>query len=158
MNSQEAIKAIKKLIFGDEEIPAAKVDMSKDYKLSDGTMANITAMEVGGTVMIGETVAPDGNYTLEDGTELTVMAGMISEIKPKVEMEAPKPIEPEPKVEARFSSLENLVKSQNNIIKEMFKLIENMSEVEVVKPIEPKKNWDDLSSLEKFRTARKNIK
>ena len=62
-----------------EPIPAK---MATDYKTLDGqTVLSISDLVVGGDVMIGETAAPDGEYTLDNNTIVQVAAGKITEVK-----------------------------------------------------------------------------
>lgn len=62
-----------------DPIPAK---MSTEYKTADGqTVLSISALEVGGDVMVGETAAPDGTHTLEDGTVIVTVGGKITEVK-----------------------------------------------------------------------------
>jgi spore coat protein CotH len=77
--------------------------------LKDGTIVEVTALEVGGIVTIENVPAPTGEHELSDGTMIVLGEnGAIVEIKPmteEVEIEATMP-----KVEdmgAKFSSLEN---------------------------------------------------
>jgi hypothetical protein len=77
--------------------------------LKDGTVIEVTALEVGGIVTIEGVPAPVGEHTLSDGTVVVLGEnGAIMEIKPMVEE---MPIEATmPKVEdmsAKFSTLEN---------------------------------------------------
>jgi spore coat protein CotH len=76
--------------------------------LKDGTIVEVTALEVGGIVTIEGVPAPVGQHELSDGTVIVLGEnGAIMEIMPKVEE---MPIEATmPKVEdmgAKFSSLE----------------------------------------------------
>jgi spore coat protein CotH len=76
--------------------------------LKDGTIVDVTALEVGGIVTIEGVPAPVGQHELSDGTMIVLGEnGAIMEIMPKVEE---MPIEATmPKVEdmgAKFSSLE----------------------------------------------------
>lgn len=77
--------------------------------LKDGTVVEVTALEVGGIVTIQGVPAPVGEHTLSDGTVIVLGEnGAIMEIMPMTEE---MPIEATmPKVEdmgAKFSSLEN---------------------------------------------------
>jgi len=77
--------------------------------LKDGTIVEVTALEVGGIVTIEGVPAPVGQHELSDGTVIVLGEnGAIMEIMPMVEE---MPIEATmPKVEdmgAKFSSLEN---------------------------------------------------
>jgi spore coat protein CotH len=77
--------------------------------LMDGTVIEVTSLEVGGIVTIEGVPAPVGEHTLSDGTVVVLGEnGAIMEIKPMIEE---MPIEATmPKVEdmsAKFSTLEN---------------------------------------------------
>lgn len=68
-----------------EEAPAEDPQKFVEANLADGTVVNIEpAVELGATVMIvteeGETQAPDGSHTLEDGTVITTEGGVIIEV------------------------------------------------------------------------------
>lgn len=81
--------------------------------LKDGTIVEVTALEVGGIVTIEGVPAPVGEHELSDGTYIIVGEnGAIMEIKKEVEE---MPIEEMPIVEdmgAKFSSLENSTKEK----------------------------------------------
>ena len=74
-----------KVFLGLAEMP------SPAYTLADGTPIECSALEVGGTVMIGGAPAPAGDYTLSDGQTLSVDAsGVITALNAlPAEMEAP---------------------------------------------------------------------
>jgi hypothetical protein len=58
---------------------------SPTYTLADGTPIEASALEVGGSVMIGGAAAPAGDYTLSDGQTLTVdESGIITAVNPAV--------------------------------------------------------------------------
>jgi len=63
----------------------------KDAKLQDGTIVSAEAFEPGQELMIideagNKTPAPDGEHTLEDGTEVYVVGGLIDRVE-KLETE-----------------------------------------------------------------------
>lgn len=93
MNAKNTIAEIKKLLgFSvDEPAPDPKPqDMGgTKYKLADGSEVSIDKLEVGGTVMVGDAAAPDGEHTLEDGTVITTAAGVISEVRKPEPVEEP---------------------------------------------------------------------
>lgn len=73
-----------KVFLGLEEEP------SPAYTLADGTPIEVSALEVGGTVIVGDAPAPAGEHTLSDGTVIVVdELGVITELKPV--MAAPEP-------------------------------------------------------------------
>lgn len=67
--------------------------MTKEFakaKLTDGTEVSYEALEVGMVMNLiapdgAESAAPDGEYTLEDGTVIVVEAGVIASVTPKEE-------------------------------------------------------------------------
>jgi hypothetical protein len=84
MDVKEALDKIKKLVFNAEPvIPPAPVALATDYTLADGTVVSIDKLEAGGIVTIAGVVAPDGDLTLEDGTIITILSGVISVVTPK---------------------------------------------------------------------------
>lgn len=63
----------------DASAPAAPA--TTDYKTQDGAVLSIDKLEVGGVVMVDGNAANPGEYTLEDGTVITVGDnGVISEV------------------------------------------------------------------------------
>ena len=52
-----------------------------DYPLADGTVLHIPKLEIGGAVTISGQPAPDSEYVLADGTNITVVGGVITEIE-----------------------------------------------------------------------------
>jgi len=61
------LKTIKLLLGMAEEVPA-----SPSYTLEDGTPIEVSALEVGGSVVVGDAPAPVGDHKLSDGTIITV--------------------------------------------------------------------------------------
>lgn len=174
MTAKEAIEKIRKMLFADApeqvvEPPVAEPKvMFAEYKLKDGSLVNIDALQVGGQITINEAPAPDGEYELEDGTKLSVSGGLISEIEkgeePAAAPDAVNPLEEQMgKVLGKFSAqddrikkLNDTIEKQNATIKEMFSLLETVANTSVQKPIETaKKSWDEMTPLEQFR-AQKN--
>jgi len=110
MNAQEAILKIKAL-FEDNVAPVeveaevapiveeTKVEMA-EYSLMDGTKVEISALEIGGTVLLADgTPAPAGEHQLMDGTEIQLDEnGIIVEISAKTEDATS---EPDTEVEAK---------------------------------------------------------
>lgn len=110
MNAQEAILKIKAL-FEDNVAPVeveaevapiveeTKVEMA-EYSLMDGTKVEISALEVGGTVLLADgTPAPAGEHQLMDGTGIQLDEnGIIIEISAKEEDAIP---EEDTEVEAK---------------------------------------------------------
>lgn len=66
------------------------VNMATEYTLKDGTKCMIDKVEPGGIVLVNEAPAPAGEMELEDGSVIVVgEAGVITEVKPKMEAPAP---------------------------------------------------------------------
>ena len=114
MKATEILQKLKEqfaeLVAQPTQTPVAMVSAT----LEDGTVVEVTALEVGGIVTIEGVPAPTGEHKLNDGTVIVVGEnGAIMEIKPYVEE---MPIEATmPKVEdmgAKFSSLENSTKEK----------------------------------------------
>jgi hypothetical protein len=108
MKATEILQKLKEqfaeLVAQPTQTPVAMVSAT----LEDGTVVEVTALEVGGIVTIEGVPAPVGEHKLSDGTVIVVGEnGAIMEIMPYVEE---MPIEAKmPKVEdmgAKFSSLE----------------------------------------------------
>ena len=71
------LKTIKILLGMSEDLP-----VSPAYTLADGTPIEVSALEVGGTVVVGDMPAPAGEHELSDGTKITTdIAGIITDIK-----------------------------------------------------------------------------
>lgn len=74
--------------------PAATENPKNEITLKDGTIARYEGdLAMGGELYVvtseGETIAPDGNYEMEDGTVITVAGGTISAVMPPAESAAP---------------------------------------------------------------------
>lgn len=86
MEIKERLLQIKALLFGAEPAPApapepAPAPAVTDYKLKDGSVVSIDKLEVGGIVTVNSEPAADGEYVLEDGTNISVSGGVISELE-----------------------------------------------------------------------------
>lgn len=169
-NSKDIITGIKKLLFG-EEMPTTPVEpapvapaeekMEKEYTLEDGvTIVSIDKLEVGGMVTLSGAPAPDAVHTLQDGTKVTTLAGIITEVKPvEVLTEEPKAAEEvaykvPAEMAARIEKLEAALAKQSEAFSKLFPLIEKMAEVEVEVPAETQKSWEEMTSLERFRATK----
>lgn len=193
MNAQEAILKIKALF--DDNVtpleaaapmvaPVEKVKMA-EYSLMDGTMVEISALEVGGEVkMTDGTPAPQGEHILADGTSIQVdELGVIIEIaSPKEDIveeipsEGMTPSIPTAPVAAIANLEAQLAEANNKIVglevkvkagfAQVAELIEALSIQPTADPIQKPNNFNAYIStndikherLEKYRNAILNKK
>lgn len=170
------------LKFSGEEIvvaPVAPIEVKlTDVPLKDGTVLQVDKMEVGGTANIvtpeGVAPAPDAEYVAEDGTVITVMGGLITEIATATE-EAPE-AEVAPVVAGINSQLEAVVKRLNDIdarfsaqtlelnetkkglgiaLSSVEKLTSQPVAISLEKQKPSSKNFEEMTELEKFREFKK---
>ena len=88
MNSKEALKQIKNLLFS-EQVEELSQEVEVEFAqgvLADGTIVSFDKLEAGGKLSVvtedGEVPAPVGEHELEDGTIVVVVEeGLISEVK-----------------------------------------------------------------------------
>ncbi len=188
MKASEAILKIKALFEDMPEEPKkeepkkeeeVKVEM-KEYQLKDGAKIMISALEVGGSVQMEDgSPAPDGEHELADGQMIVVEGGVIKEIKQpeaeekvEIEVEAKKKIE---EMESAFNATISQLKEENqklhselaqikdkmkNGFTEVIALIETMSKVPQVDPVQKPQSFKYASSndmkiekLSKYREA-----
>jgi hypothetical protein len=191
MNAQEAILKIKAL-FEDNVAPVeveaevspmveeTKVEMA-EYSLMDGTKVEISALEIGGTVLLADgTPAPAGEHQLMDGTQIQLDEnGIIVEIssatedatsEPDTEVEATK--EEDKKMqemaeqfEAKFAELveakiaaEKRVEELESKIKQGFAqvadLIEALSNTPTVDPIQRPNSFASFTTTKDMKESR----
>ena len=192
MNAQEAILKIKALFEDNaapvEEVKAeetpiveeTKVEMA-EYSLMDGTKVEISALEVGGTVLLADgTPAPAGEHQLMDGTGIQLDEnGIIIEISAKEEDAVPeedteveatkqedkKMQEMQEQFEAKFAELieakiaaEKRVEELESKIKQGFAqvadLIEALSNTPSADPIQKPNNFASLTTSKDMKEAR----
>ena len=120
--------------FSDMEEGAGQAPSYTEVPLVDGTVVKVTALEVGGEVIVvtpeGEIPAPEGEHQLADGTVIvTVKEGgksVIKEIKPAEDMKKETPTQ-----DAQFAAIkEEFAAFKNEVLEENKKL---KSEVEGLK-------------------------
>lgn len=166
----EKLAEIKKIVFNQEAPapltePIVPVEAAKDYPLADGTILTIDKLEVGGSVLVGAEPAADGSYQLEDGTSLSVLSGVIAEVKTKEAEEATEMKEVVSGLNQAFTShksesekeigqLKETVKKQQEKIEAMFSFIEEIAEKGIEKPLEQEVDFDSLTPLQKFRALK----
>ena len=140
-----------------------------EVKTTDGLILNFETLEVGVEVFIidenGSTPAPDGTYTFEDGTSISIVEGKIETITiPEEPVEGEPETETEPEEEMKSPDTElvariEALEKENLEIKEMLtKIAENLEKInfkqELKKEIEPKQV--ELSKTPKFLENTKN--
>ena len=142
--------------------------MATDYKTLDGqTVLSISDLVVGGDVMIGETAAPDGEYTLDNNTIVQVAAGKIVELSSPVEDTMPEEMKKMQdtitKMSSQIAALETALTTQkqnfsasiaNN--KDLMELVVELSEKSIVAPVEKVVDYSKLTPLQKFRLSKQN--
>ena len=175
MNLNEAIEKLSGLVskFNAEPTTETK-ETFVDAKLMDGTIIRYESLEVGMPLLVideagNELPAPDGEHELEDGTKVTVEAGIITEVASKEE-EAPEeeeaPIEqPMAAVETvskedfetlknevadlktkfeEFSTINETLSADNiamkEIVKETFSIVEKLANVPTENPVSVRSN------------------
>ncbi len=191
MNAQEAILKIKALFEDNvapvEEVKAeetkveeTKVEMA-EYSLMDGTKVEISALEIGGTVLLADgTPAPAGEHTLMDGTEIqldengiiTEISAKEEEVLPVVDTEVEAKKEEDKKMqemaeqfEAKFAELveakiaaEKRVEELESKIKQGFAqvadLIEALSNTPAVDPIQKPNSFATFTTTKDMKETR----
>ena len=162
------------------ELPATKVETKlEDVALIDGTMLSVDKMEVGAMASFvgadGMSMPAEGTYELADGTMVTCVAGLITEIMPKeVETEATqaKPLEDEMKaILSRLEALEKVYSTkQTSLEAELtetkkglsvaLSAIDAMDKNSVALNLEAntktEKNYNELTPLELFKLRKQN--
>lgn len=152
MNAQEKLKQIRKMLFGEEKTFA-------EATLKDGTVIKWEGELAEGVAVMaitadGEVPAPDGNHQLEDGTIVTTVGGLVTEIEAPQSEDFAAKIKP---FEDRIASMENSLKellevatksneSFEAVKKENSELTKKLTETEKV-------NGVILETLEKFSKA-----
>ena len=131
--------------------PKKEDKMMGEGKLKDGTMITYDELEVGKSIMVvtdqGTNPAPDGTHELENGTKVTTVNGLITEIVP-VAVEAA--VEEEvvvstddttqedmgkklkelmDAINAKMSAIEKEISNQQETNKQMFELIEKIGDL-----------------------------
>ena len=118
MNLNEAIEKLSGLVSKFNAEPTTEQTFI-DAKLMDGTIIRYESLEVGMPLLVideagNELPAPDGEHELEDGTKVTVEAGIITEVASKEE-EAPE-VEEAP-IEQPMAAVESVTKEDFEALK-----------------------------------------
>lgn len=185
MTAKEILENIKKALFEGEPAPAPVAPVVAEpaiHKLSDGTDIMISALEVGGDVMIAGAPAPAGTYTLEDLSSIVVGEdAKIAEIVPAPAVDPAAPELPEDmnaKFEARiaalelgsqefaaaynetsagyksaFEAFETKIAGQNEIIGQLVQLCEQLTALPTAEVPEPRK----VSSFSRVETGKSKL-
>jgi len=142
-----------RVLLGLETMPVAEVKkeekMMGEGKLKDGTMITYDELEVGYPIMVvtdqGTNPAPDGIHELENGTKVTTVNGLITEIVP-VAIAAEEEVvvstddttqedmgkklkELMDAINAKMSAIEKEISNQQETNKQMFELIEKIGDL-----------------------------
>jgi hypothetical protein len=149
-----------------EQTPEVKM---KEAKTVDGLVfAYDGELTIGTAIMdiTSGTASPvmDGEYTMEDGNIVTIASGVVAEIASKAE-EAPElpevveselkyPKEMDTKMSAMQVSLESQISSLKKQVVLLNKVVNEILNTPIQNETKVSKNWDELSSLEKFRLTK----
>lgn len=181
MNAKETLKQVRTLLGFEEE----KSISFETAMLKDGTIVKWEGeLSVGTIVMVetaeGDISAPNATHELEDGTLVTTLDGIVTEIV-KPEMEAPEveiSVEAEEfatvshfnevveslesKISALTASIESLVaervahkEAMSKVVELVEKVIDLPSEEPTKKPHAPSKTETQFENLKKFANALK---
>jgi hypothetical protein len=148
-----------------EQTPEVKM---KEAKTVDGLVfAYDGELTIGTAIMdiTSGTASPvmDGEYTMEDGNIVTIASGVVAEIASKAEEapELPEVVAPElkmPDMKTQMSNMQVSLESQISSLKKQVVLLNKVVNEILNTPIQNEtkvsKNWDELSSLEKFRLTK----
>jgi len=148
-----------------EQTPEVKL---KEAKTVDGLVFAYDGELVIGTAIMditSGTPSPvmDGEYTMEDGNIVTIASGVVAEIASKAEEapELPEVVAPElkmPDMKTQMSNMQVSLESQISSLKKQVVLLNKVVNEILNTPIQNEtkvtKNWEELSSLEKFRLTK----
>jgi hypothetical protein len=149
-----------------EQTPEVKM---KEAKTVDGLVFAYDGELVIGTAIMditSGTASPvmDGEYTMEDGNVVKILSGVVAEIESKKveEVEAPEVVESELKypkeMDTKMSAMQVSLESQISSLKKQVVLLNKVVNEILNTPIQNEtkvsKNWEELSSLEKFRLTK----
>lgn len=184
MLSQKTIDDLKSALlkFG-IEIPVKKIEAPivklEDVVLKDGSMLMVDKLEVGAKAELmgadGIPVPAEGSFEAEDGSLIVAVAGLITDITPKVAEEAPvEPAAPSEEMTAilnRLDAIEKTYKANTTTLETQLSetkkglvialsAIETINTASVAVNLEsqkaPKKAVSEMSELELFREFKRN--
>jgi len=159
--------------FGAEPVAVAQEEPIKmaEIKLVDGNVVSVEGeFVVGAKIYLvtpeGLVVAPNGEHTAEDGTVVTVMDGVITEIEAKeevkeIEAEKPEQMGEVDKLKTEMSamakelaSLKSEFAKQTETVKLTLSAINKIVETPVTEPIEAKVDFSSLTPYQKHKLAK----
>lgn len=180
MDYKAKLDLIRKFVFGEQQPapPAPPAEPAKletqELKTTDGKVLTVDKLEVGGNVLLEGAAAPDGEYMLDNGGKLSVVGGLISELELEPKPAEP-PATPESDTMAKFAAEVSALRSEFNSHKEAFAatkselqsqkeafgnlltVVEALAQAPVASPAQaPRKQWHEMSALEKFRASKQN--
>jgi hypothetical protein len=160
--AKELFAAVKDEKFEDAA-PAGQAPSYTEVPLEDGTILKVSALEVGGEVILvspeGEVPAPEGEHKLADGSVLVVKKegekAVIAEIKPAAEMKKDTPsteatfaaieekfaalkaeaLENNKALKAELEAVKLKLSKANSLIKQTVEVVEAFSSVPTAQPI-----------------------
>lgn len=140
------------------------------YKLQDGTEVGISTLVEGGNLIVAGVPATEGEYTLEDGTKLTVDAnGVILKVEVAgVEVDAPMQMSKEDfaavvseKVDAVKADFNTQIEAQNKtiadqkeVIKQLFEIVEKLGGEPSDNPPAPRKKVQSFGMTSDMRDSK----
>lgn len=137
------------------EEPKKEEKMMGEGKLKDGTMVTYDELEVGYPLMVvteqGTNPAPDGTHEMQDGTKVSTVNGLITEIIPALPVAPAAPAETQAgtmpqedmgkklkelmdAINAKMSAIETEISKQQETNKQMFELIEKIGDLPTSEP------------------------
>lgn len=140
-----------------------------EVKLVDGNVVSVEGeFVVGAKIFLvtpeGLVPAPNGEHTAEDGTVVTVMDGVVTEIEAKEEVETPEMTEEMGEIKklktemasmlAELNSLKSEFAKQNETAKLTLSAINTIIETPVSEPIEAKVDFSSLTAYQKHKLAK----
>lgn len=175
MTVTEGLEKIKVLLGVVPAVPAPAPEpeqkLTEDIKTIDGQVLTVDKREVGANVLIAGVAAPDAEYTLEDGTVLTVVGGLVAEIASKAEvapeLEPPAPMDMSAfKAEFEsfkadfgshkeaFAAVQTELASSKEAFAALLQVVEAISNSSVQAPTQAPQSFIEMTPLQKFRATK----
>lgn len=154
------IRALLQVVAADATPGAPPVAPAPAVTLKDGTPVTIDKMEVGGSILINGLPADDGQYEMADGTMITTVNGLITEMESPAESDA-EPAEMEKfktdfaamqtefgafKIEfstmkTELGSAKETIGKQDQAIQLLLQAVEKLAQMPVSEPVEKANNF-----------------